>query len=277
MNSSNFTSIQNSGPLTSSASGLPNLQTTPNLDSGSQAIPSISNDHTSFSDLFVGSLTAPYTFQPPLFSELNNPYPEKCDRNTEPIQLRTQQNRRKPRVLFTQQQVNELEERFKKQRYVNAAERDELARQLGLSPTQSVGEDRKDRAILKGLPPVSPARAPLIRLIRSLYCTPIDKRMNRLSLFLFSIFALSLCEVAWSNPLTLRKRCGENPLAMLVEYINEEISGFYPELNNAEDLNERYIKDFLEQLRDSDPKAWKSFKDRYYSYDKCRIVISSMF
>ncbi|WKY15660.1 hypothetical protein Q1695_000835 [Nippostrongylus brasiliensis] len=58
------------------------------------------------------------------------------------VALRSQQQRRKPRVLFTQRQarfrlsVNELEERFKKQRYVTAGEREELANTLGLSPTQ---------------------------------------------------------------------------------------------------------------------------------------------
>ncbi|CAD6187173.1 unnamed protein product [Caenorhabditis auriculariae] len=58
-------------------------------------------------------------------------------KHSEPtIQLRSQQHKRKPRVLFTQLQVNELEEKFKKQRYVTAQEREELARILGLSPTQ---------------------------------------------------------------------------------------------------------------------------------------------
>ncbi|KAK6110470.1 Homeobox domain family protein [Brugia pahangi] len=52
------------------------------------------------------------------------------------VQLRSQQTRRKPRVLFTQSQVNELEERFKLQRYVNAAERERLAVTLGLTSTQ---------------------------------------------------------------------------------------------------------------------------------------------
>uniref|UniRef100_A0A8R1XXS3 Homeobox domain-containing protein n=1 Tax=Onchocerca volvulus TaxID=6282 RepID=A0A8R1XXS3_ONCVO len=52
------------------------------------------------------------------------------------VQLRSQQTRRKPRVLFTQSQVSELEERFKLQRYVNAAERERLAATLGLTPTQ---------------------------------------------------------------------------------------------------------------------------------------------
>ncbi|VDK43581.1 unnamed protein product [Anisakis simplex] len=52
------------------------------------------------------------------------------------IHLRTQQNRRKPRVLFTHNQVMQLEEHFKRQRYVNASERDGLAESLGLTPTQ---------------------------------------------------------------------------------------------------------------------------------------------
>ncbi|KAI1729849.1 homeobox domain-containing protein [Ditylenchus destructor] len=56
--------------------------------------------------------------------------------NSPPIQLRTQQNRRKPRVLFTHEQVEKLEKRFEHQKYVNASEREELAQSLGLTPTQ---------------------------------------------------------------------------------------------------------------------------------------------
>ncbi|GMR62696.1 hypothetical protein PMAYCL1PPCAC_32891, partial [Pristionchus mayeri] len=52
------------------------------------------------------------------------------------IHLRTQHNRRKPRVLFTHEQVAELEERFARQRYVSAAEREELATKLTLTATQ---------------------------------------------------------------------------------------------------------------------------------------------
>lgn len=65
------------------------------------------------------------------------------------IQLRTQQNRRKPRVLFSQDQVGlssqinllflkvaKLEEHFQKQKYVSAMEREALAESLGLTPTQ---------------------------------------------------------------------------------------------------------------------------------------------
>ncbi|PIC20400.1 hypothetical protein B9Z55_025615 [Caenorhabditis nigoni] len=58
--------------------------------------------------------------------------------NNETIHLRSQQQKRKPRVLFTQNQVNELEERFKKQRYVTATEREELAQCLGLTATQMI-------------------------------------------------------------------------------------------------------------------------------------------
>ncbi|CAL8357607.1 unnamed protein product [Merluccius merluccius] len=44
--------------------------------------------------------------------------------------------RRKPRVLFSQAQVYELERRFKQQKYLSAPERDHLAGLLKLTPTQ---------------------------------------------------------------------------------------------------------------------------------------------
>lgn len=44
--------------------------------------------------------------------------------------------RRKRRVLFTQQQVHELELRFRSQRYLSAPEREHLAQMINLSPTQ---------------------------------------------------------------------------------------------------------------------------------------------
>uniref|UniRef100_A0A8C5HYN8 Homeobox protein Nkx-2.5 n=1 Tax=Gouania willdenowi TaxID=441366 RepID=A0A8C5HYN8_GOUWI len=55
--------------------------------------------------------------------------PEESDR------LRSRR-RRKPRVLFSQSQVYELERRFKQQRYLSAPERDHLAGLLKLTPTQ---------------------------------------------------------------------------------------------------------------------------------------------
>ena len=44
--------------------------------------------------------------------------------------------KRKRRVLFTQQQVMELEKRFDKNRYLNAQDRDQLAHTLSLTSTQ---------------------------------------------------------------------------------------------------------------------------------------------
>ncbi|KAL7301874.1 hypothetical protein TKK_0005478 [Trichogramma kaykai] len=44
--------------------------------------------------------------------------------------------KRKPRVLFSQTQVSELERRFKQQRYLSASEREVLAQSLKLSSTQ---------------------------------------------------------------------------------------------------------------------------------------------
>jgi hypothetical protein len=44
--------------------------------------------------------------------------------------------KRKRRVLFSQQQVLELEKRFDKGRYLNAQDRDQLAHSLSLSSTQ---------------------------------------------------------------------------------------------------------------------------------------------
>jgi hypothetical protein len=44
--------------------------------------------------------------------------------------------KRKRRVLFTQQQVMELEKRFDKSRYLNAQDRDQLAHSLSLTSTQ---------------------------------------------------------------------------------------------------------------------------------------------
>lgn len=45
-------------------------------------------------------------------------------------------SKRKPRVLFSQTQVFELERRFRIQRYLSAPEREVLSKNLSLSPTQ---------------------------------------------------------------------------------------------------------------------------------------------
>ena len=50
--------------------------------------------------------------------------------------LLRQRTKRKPRILFSQAQVYELERRFKQQRYLSAPERDQMARALKLSSQQ---------------------------------------------------------------------------------------------------------------------------------------------
>lgn len=45
-------------------------------------------------------------------------------------------SKRKPRILFSQSQVVELERRFKLQKYLSAPERETLAGNLNLTPTQ---------------------------------------------------------------------------------------------------------------------------------------------
>ncbi|KAG6449078.1 hypothetical protein O3G_MSEX005872 [Manduca sexta] len=56
----------------------------------------------------------------------NDIKPEKKDRST----------KRKPRILFSQNQVHALEVRFRNQKYLTAPEREQLAVTLNLSPTQ---------------------------------------------------------------------------------------------------------------------------------------------
>ncbi|XP_071947466.1 homeobox protein Nkx-2.3-like [Antedon mediterranea] len=57
-------------------------------------------------------------------------------KGTEPTKPTKPRQRRKPRVLFSQAQVFELERRFKQQKYLSAPEREHLAKLLKLSPTQ---------------------------------------------------------------------------------------------------------------------------------------------
>jgi hypothetical protein len=49
---------------------------------------------------------------------------------------RNNEKKRKRRILFTKTQTFELERRFRQQRYLSAPERENLANQIGLSPTQ---------------------------------------------------------------------------------------------------------------------------------------------
>ncbi|XP_066423312.1 homeobox protein Nkx-2.6 [Molothrus aeneus] len=54
----------------------------------------------------------------------------------EPREAPGQRQRRRPRVLFSQAQVLELERRFQRQKYLSGPEREQLAALLQLSPTQ---------------------------------------------------------------------------------------------------------------------------------------------
>ncbi|XP_065641119.1 homeobox protein Hox-C3a-like isoform X1 [Hydra vulgaris] len=50
--------------------------------------------------------------------------------------LNIKSSRKKPRILFSQSQVMELEKKFKDQKYLSASERDQIANKLNLTPTQ---------------------------------------------------------------------------------------------------------------------------------------------
>ncbi|NXP26025.1 NKX26 protein, partial [Scytalopus superciliaris] len=87
-----------------------------------------------------------------------------------------QRQRRKPRVLFSQAQVFELEQRFKQQKYLSAPERDQLARLLQLSPTQvkiwfqnrryKCKRQRQDRSLELAAHPLPPRRVAVPVLVR---------------------------------------------------------------------------------------------------------------
>nr|XP_020457488.1 homeobox protein Nkx-2.3 [Monopterus albus] len=62
--------------------------------------------------------------------------PGECDDLDPEKPSKQQRTRRKPRVLFSQAQVFELERRFKQQRYLSAPEREHLASSLKLTSTQ---------------------------------------------------------------------------------------------------------------------------------------------
>eukprot|EP00794_Sanderia_malayensis_P005314 gene5314-5983_t len=56
--------------------------------------------------------------------------------NSNTINPNPSRQKKKPRILFSQSQVTELEQRFKQQKYLNANEREQLASKLNLTATQ---------------------------------------------------------------------------------------------------------------------------------------------
>ncbi|KRY58447.1 Protein Skeletor, isoforms B/C [Trichinella britovi] len=60
----------------------------------------------------------------------------QCNGRSNEISMLSHQAKRRPRVLFTQRQVQQLESRFKQQHYLTAFERDEMAKKLKLTSHQ---------------------------------------------------------------------------------------------------------------------------------------------
>ncbi|XP_053320860.1 homeobox protein Nkx-2.6 [Spea bombifrons] len=97
-------------------------------------------------------------------------------RRLEPIDRPQQRQRRKPRVLFSQLQVYELERRFKQQRYLSAPEREQLAALLKLTSTQvkiwfqnrryKCKRQKQDRSLELASHPPPPRRVAVPVLVR---------------------------------------------------------------------------------------------------------------
>ncbi|NXS95904.1 NKX26 protein, partial [Jacana jacana] len=87
-----------------------------------------------------------------------------------------QRQRRKPRVLFSQAQVFELERRFKQQKYLSAPEREHLASALKLTSTQvkiwfqnrryKCKRQRQDKSLELASHPLPPRRVAVPVLVR---------------------------------------------------------------------------------------------------------------
>ncbi|XP_053148132.1 homeobox protein Nkx-2.5 isoform X2 [Hemicordylus capensis] len=122
---------------------------------------------------------------------------EQEKRDAEDAERPRQRKRRKPRVLFSQAQVYELERRFKQQKYLSAPERDHLANVLKLTSTQvkiwfqnrryKCKRQRQDQSLeMVGIPP-PPRRIAVPVLVRdgkpclgdsSPYSSPYNVSLN---------------------------------------------------------------------------------------------------
>lgn len=93
-----------------------------------------------------------------------------------PVDRPKPRSRRKPRVLFSQTQVFELERRFKQQRYLSAPEREQLASVLKLTSTQvkiwfqnrryKCKRQRQDKSLELAGHPLPPRRVAVPVLVR---------------------------------------------------------------------------------------------------------------
>ncbi|NWQ60402.1 NKX26 protein, partial [Neopipo cinnamomea] len=96
------------------------------------------------------------------------------EKKSPPCPPAKQRQRRKPRVLFSQAQVFQLEQRFQRQKYLSAPEREELARLLQLSSTQvkiwfqnrRYKSKRQDKPLEVAAHPLPPRRVAVPVLVR---------------------------------------------------------------------------------------------------------------
>ncbi|XP_077992768.1 homeobox protein Nkx-2.5-like [Glandiceps talaboti] len=104
--------------------------------------PQVPNNTATNSSTMISDLVKPestreeMSIEPSKFNNVqSNKVVEKKNKEDDRHQQK-QRQRRKPRVLFSQAQVFELERRFKQQRYLSAPEREHLANVLKLTSTQ---------------------------------------------------------------------------------------------------------------------------------------------
>ncbi|NWX16125.1 NKX26 protein, partial [Aegotheles bennettii] len=101
---------------------------------------------------------------------------EADEKKADPCHHPKQRQRRKPRVLFSQAQVFELERRFKQQKYLSAPEREYLASVLQLTSTQvkiwfqnrryKCKRQRQDKSLELAAHPLPPRRVAVPVLVR---------------------------------------------------------------------------------------------------------------
>ncbi|NXL95857.1 NKX26 protein, partial [Alectura lathami] len=101
---------------------------------------------------------------------------EADKKQTDPCSRPKQPQRRRPRVLFSQAQVLELERRFKQQKYLSAPEREHLASVLQLTSTQvkiwfqnrryKCKRQRQDKSLELATHPLPPRRVAVPVLVR---------------------------------------------------------------------------------------------------------------